>query len=101
MFGNMNQCDCKLLRLTRACRAIRECLGDKGKHIRIHAKIESVEALRNIDEILKEADGIHVSRGDLGMELAPEQVALAQKMIIRKANFAGKPVVTSTQVRLF
>lgn len=35
------------------------------------------------------------------MELAPEQVALAQKMIIRKANFAGKPVVTSTQVRLF
>ncbi|KAL0590263.1 hypothetical protein ABG067_001508 [Albugo candida] len=86
------------VRTANNVRAIRECLGDKGKHIRIHAKIESVEALRNIDEILKEADGIHVSRGDLGMELAPEQVALAQKMIIRKANFAGKPVVTSTQM---
>uniref|UniRef100_K3WHF1 Pyruvate kinase n=1 Tax=Globisporangium ultimum (strain ATCC 200006 / CBS 805.95 / DAOM BR144) TaxID=431595 RepID=K3WHF1_GLOUD len=79
-------------------RAIRECLGDRGRHIRVHAKIESVEALRNIDEIIREADGVHVSRGDLGMELSPEQVFLAQKMIIRKANIAGKPVVTSTQM---
>lgn len=79
-------------------RAIRECLGDRGRHIRVHAKIESIEALRNIDEIIKEADGVHVSRGDLGMELSPEQVFMAQKMIIRKANLAGKPVVTSTQV---
>ncbi|RHY34512.1 hypothetical protein DYB32_000920 [Aphanomyces invadans] len=80
------------------CRALRACLGDAGKHIRIHAKIESIEALENLDEILEEADGIHVSRGDLGMELQPEQVFLAQKLIIRKANIAGKPVVTSTQV---
>ncbi|GAB9469054.1 Pyruvate kinase [Globisporangium polare] len=79
-------------------RAIRACLGDRGRHIRVHAKIESIEALRNIDEIIKEADGVHVSRGDLGMELSPEQVFLAQKMIIRKANIAGKPVVTSTQM---
>jgi pyruvate kinase len=78
--------------------AIRECLGDAGKHIRVHAKIESIEGLRHVDEILDEADGIHVSRGDLGMELAPEQVFMAQKMIIRKANIAGKPVVTSTQM---
>ncbi|ETW00158.1 pyruvate kinase [Aphanomyces invadans] len=79
-------------------RALRACLGDAGKHIRIHAKIESIEALENLDEILEEADGIHVSRGDLGMELQPEQVFLAQKLIIRKANIAGKPVVTSTQM---
>ncbi|TMW64851.1 hypothetical protein Poli38472_009018 [Pythium oligandrum] len=79
-------------------RAIRQCLGERGKHIRVHAKIESLEALQNIDEIIREADGVHVSRGDLGMELSPEQVFLAQKMIIRKANIAGKPVVTSTQM---
>ncbi|GLD93529.1 hypothetical protein PINS_up002121 [Pythium insidiosum] len=79
-------------------RALRECLGERGQRIRVHAKIESIEALRNIDEIIREADGVHVSRGDLGMELSPEQVFLAQKMIIRKANIAGKPVVTSTQM---
>ncbi|KAE9150638.1 Pyruvate kinase [Phytophthora fragariae] len=79
-------------------RAIRECLGEDGRHIRVHAKIESQEALQNIDEIIAEADGIHVSRGDLGMELSPERVFLAQKMIIGKANRAGKPVVTSTQM---
>ncbi|OQS06630.1 pyruvate kinase [Thraustotheca clavata] len=79
-------------------RAIRECLGEAGRHIRVHAKIESLEALKNIDEIIEEADGVHVSRGDLGMELAPEQVFMAQKLIIRKANLANKPVVTSTQM---
>uniref|UniRef100_A0AAV1UM44 Pyruvate kinase n=1 Tax=Peronospora matthiolae TaxID=2874970 RepID=A0AAV1UM44_9STRA len=79
-------------------RAIRECLGEAGRHIRVHAKIESQEALQNIDEIIAEADGIHVSRGDLGMELSPERVFLAQKLIIGKANRAGKPVVTSTQM---
>jgi len=79
-------------------RAIRECLGEKGRHIRIHAKIESVEALRNLPDIIEEADGIHVSRGDLGMELPLPKLFLAQKAIIRLANLAGKPVVTSTQM---
>lgn len=78
--------------------AIRDCLGPRGRHIRIHAKIESLEALLNFDSILQAADGVHVSRGDLGMELRPEQVFLAQKHIIRRANLAGKPVVTSTQM---
>ncbi|DBA01340.1 TPA: hypothetical protein N0F65_001579 [Lagenidium giganteum] len=86
------------VRCAENVKAIRDCLGDRGKYIRVHAKIESIEALRNIDEIIQAADGIHVSRGDLGMELSPEQVFLAQKMIIRKANIAGKPVVTSTQM---
>ncbi|KAI9911698.1 hypothetical protein PsorP6_009343 [Peronosclerospora sorghi] len=79
-------------------RAIRQCLGEAGRRISVHAKIESLEALQKIDEIIAEADGIHVSRGDLGMELSPERVVLAQKMIIEKANRAGKPVVTSTQM---
>ena len=64
----------------------------------MHAKIESVEGLINIDEIIQAADGIHVSRGDLGMELPLSKICLAQKLITHKANIAGKPVVTSTQM---
>jgi pyruvate kinase len=76
-------------------RALRACLN--GAKIRVHAKIESVEALVNLHEIIREADGVHVSRGDLGMELPLSKLAMAQKAIIHAANVAGKPVVTSTQ----
>ncbi len=78
-------------------RALRACLGE-GSKIRVHAKIESVTALQNIAEIVSEADGIHVSRGDLGMELSLAKLTLAQKAAIRLANIMGKPVVTSTQL---
>jgi pyruvate kinase len=77
-------------------RALRECLN--GAKIRVHAKIESVEALAHLDEIIAEADGVHVSRGDLGMELPLSKLPLVQKAIIHAANVAGKPVVTSTQL---
>jgi len=69
-----------------------------GKSVPVIAKIEKPEALQNIDAILDEADGIMVARGDLGVEVPPEEVPLIQKSLIDRANRRGRIVITATQM---
>ena len=78
---------------------IREILEEKDMtHVQIFPKIESQEGIDNIDEIIKVSDGIMIARGDMGVEIAPELVPMVQKRIIKKCNYAGKPVITATQM---
>ncbi|MEW6675324.1 MAG: pyruvate kinase [Nitrospirota bacterium] len=77
---------------------VREWLKKRHKTLPIIAKIEKPEALHDIANILDEADGIMVARGDLGVEVPPEEVPLIQKDLIEKANKKGKIVITATQM---
>src|SRR5690606_5963735 len=71
---------------------------ESGRNVSVIAKIEKPEAVRKIDAITQEADGIMVARGDLGIEMPIAQVPGTQKTLIRKCLAAAKPVITATQM---
>src|SRR5690606_35803280 len=77
---------------------VKEYIRSKGKQTRVVAKIEKPEAIANIDSIIEATDAIMVARGDLGVEMAAEEVPLIQKMTVEKCNKASKPVIVATQM---
>ncbi|MFN8188545.1 MAG: pyruvate kinase [Gaiellales bacterium] len=79
-------------------RELRELLQRTGAQVQIIAKIEKAEALRDLSAIIEAADAVMVARGDLGVEIGPEQVPLVQKQIILSALEHGRPAVTATQM---
>ncbi|WDV45213.1 pyruvate kinase [Clostridiaceae bacterium M8S5] len=101
-FGIRNNIDfiaASFIRKTSDVLEIREILeANNAEDIMIISKIENQEGVNNIDEIIEVSDGIMVARGDLGVEIPAEDVPLVQKMIIKKCNKAGKPVITATQM---
>jgi len=104
LFGIANDIDYVALSFVRSAQDVVQLRDfiianiDKRKKLPIISKIEKDEALKNIDAIIHESDGIMVARGDLGVECKTEEVPLAQKMIAQKANAAGKPVIIATQM---
>ncbi|MCX7833064.1 MAG: pyruvate kinase [Ignavibacteria bacterium] len=78
--------------------SLKKILKKKKFEIPIIAKIERPEAIKDIEEIIKKSDVIMIARGDLGVEMSPEEVPILQKLIIKKCNENLKPVITATQM---
>ena len=102
VFGIQNDFDFIAASFTRTAediKAIRKILVDNEKtSTKIIAKIENIQGVNNIDEILEVADGIMVARGDMGVEIPNEEVPVIQKELIKKGVTAGKLVITATQM---
>ena len=86
------------VRTAKDVQDIRRLLDRVGSDIRIIAKIENREGLRNLSEILTAADGIMIARGDMGVEIDFAEIPAIQKQIIRQCILSGKPVITATQM---
>ncbi len=101
LFGLKNDVDYVALSFVKNAEnstELRNFIRHKKGRAKIIAKIERHEAVTNLETIIHESDGVMVARGDLGAEIAPEQVPLIQKKIIHLANLHGKPVITATEM---
>jgi pyruvate kinase len=100
-FGVEQGFDFIAMSFTRSAADVVEALGllpRGGTRMRVIAKIEDGQGLANIDDIIRASGGVMVARGDLGVQLEPEDIPLAQKRIIDRCHAAGKPVITATQM---
>lgn len=77
---------------------VRKIIEEHGSHMKIIAKIESMQGINNLEEILEVSDGIMVARGDMGVEIPMEEVPVVQKRMIKMAEAQGKHVITATQM---
>jgi len=103
IFGAKNKVDIVAISFVNSKEDIlkaKEILKENNSNPFVIAKIETKQAVQNLDEILEVSDGVMVARGDLGIEVGIEKVPVIQKKIIRKANKLKKPVITATQMLL-
>lgn len=102
IFGAKAGFDFVAASFTRTAQDIREIRSllsmHQGGHMKIIAKIENAQGVEHIDEIIAAADGIMIARGDMGVEIALEEVPVIQKKLINKCLKAGKQVITATQM---
>lgn len=78
--------------------SIRKILDEYGSRMKIISKIENMQGIKNLDEILEASDGVMVARGDMGVEVSMEEIPILQKDMIKKAVAQGKHVITATQM---
>ncbi len=102
LFGLEHGVDYVALSFVRTAEDVRELRrtieASTSRRVPVIAKIERQEAVEHFDEILAEVDAVMVARGDLGVELPPEEVPIIQKRIVRRCNVAGIPVIIATQM---
>jgi len=89
---------CSFVRSKEDILEVRKILNEQGAKTKVIAKIENMQGIRNLSEILEVSDGIMVARGDMGVEIPLEEVPVIQKKMIKKAIAAGKQVITATQM---
>lgn len=100
-FGIENDFDivaASFVRSVNCIRQIKQLLKENNSNMLVIAKIENQEGIDNLDEIIEEADGIMIARGDLGVEIKASYIPYIQKQIIKKCNMKGKLVITATQM---